>query len=246
MENNPMNVLAIGAHPDDLDASCGGTLIRLAQAGHRVVMCIATDGRAHPIGAPEKVSALRRSEVQASADLIGAELVWLGHPDGGLMDDIPTRRSFIQLMMNVSPDLIITHNPEDYHSDHVTTSRLAMNTIQMAWAPPPGLEGAPVRKQVPIAFIPPSNGFDFSPDEYVDVSDVWSIKQKMILHHHSQYLPGPDYDPAQVKEPFDQYSLVRLIRVVDEFYGLQVWKPYAEAFRWWKAADRMVTRRLLP
>lgn len=241
-----MNVLAIGAHPDDLDASCGGTLIRLVQAGHRVVMCVATDGHAHPIGNPEMVAALRRSEAQASADLIGAELVWLGHPDGALMDDVPTRRSFIQLMMQVSPDLIITHYPEDYHSDHVTTSRLVMNTVQMAWAPPAGLEGEPLRKQVPVAFMPPSNGINFIPEEYVDVSDVWETKQKMILNHHSQYLPGPDYSACLVQEPYDQYSLVRLVKVVDEFYGLHCWRRYGEAFRWWKAADRLVTKRLLP
>src|SRR5687767_10471804 len=160
-----MNILGIGAHPDDLDIGCGGTLTKFRQAGHNVTMCVVTDGRAHPVGDPAQVSARRRAEAQASADLIGAELRWLGIPDGTLLDDIPTRHKFIQLMLDVSPDLIITHPLEDYHSDHNYTSRLVTATIQMAWAPPPTLKGEPVRKRVPVAFMTTANGINFIPDE---------------------------------------------------------------------------------
>lgn len=241
-----MNVLAIGAHPDDIDFCCGGTIIRLAQSGARVVVAVVTDGHAHPIGDPEKVSARRRVEAQRSADLAGAELEWMGLPDGRLIDDVPTRNRFIDLMMRVQPDLIITHAPEDYHADHVMTSRLVTFTVQMAWAPPPELKGEPLRKQVPVAFMMPSNGINFIPEEYVDVSDVWPTKLKMVLNHKSQYLPGPDYDDMEPEEPLDRYSFYRLCKVVDEFYGLQCWTRYAETFRWWKASDRLVARRLLP
>jgi LmbE family N-acetylglucosaminyl deacetylase len=241
-----MNILAIGAHPDDLDVCCGGTLTRFRQSGERVVMCVVTDGRGHPVGDPERVSAMRRAEAQASANLIGAELVWLGFPDGALVDDVPTRRKFIQLMLNVSPDLIITHPPDDYHSDHVITSRLVTATVQMAWAPPPGLEGPPLRKPVPVALMVSANGINFIPEDYVDVSDVWDTKLEMVSQHRTQYMPGPDYNKSMVKEPLDQYSLMRLTRVMDEFYGLACWCRYAEAFRWWRAADRLLPRRLLP
>jgi LmbE family N-acetylglucosaminyl deacetylase len=241
-----MNILAIGAHPDDLDVCCGGTLALYRQADELVVMCVVTDGRAHPPGDPEATAIRRRAEAQASADKIGAEFVWLGFPDGGLLDDIPTRRRFIQLMLDASPDLIITHSPEDYHSDHVTTSRLVTATIQMAWAPPPGLDGPPLQKQVPVAFMPPAGGINFAPEDYVDITPVWETKLAMVTQHRSQYLSGPDYDDVQLQEPLDQYYLVRITRIVDEFYGLHCWRRYAEAFRWWRAADRLVPRRLLP
>jgi hypothetical protein len=128
----------------------------------------------------------------------------------------------------------------------VVTSRLVMATVQMAWAPPSGLEGPPLRKQVPVAFMPPSNGINFIPEDYVDVTAVWDTKLAMVMHHRSQYLPGPDYDSSQVEEPLDQYSLYRLTRIMDEYYGLHCWCRYAEAFRWWRAADRLVPRRILP
>jgi LmbE family N-acetylglucosaminyl deacetylase len=243
---NDMNILAIGAHPDDLDICCGGTLIRFCEAGENVTMCIVTDGRAHPVGDPKRVSDLRHAEAQASADLIGAKLRGLEIPDGTLIDDISTRHKFIQLMMDVSPDLIITHSPDDYHSDHNYTSRLVTATIQMAWAPPPGLVGEPVRKRVPVAFMTTANGINFTPEEYVNVTDIWDKKMKMVMNHRSQYLSGPDYEENQIKEPRNQYFLYRLTRVMDEFYGLACWCTYAEAFRWWHAADRFVTHRLLP
>ncbi len=241
-----MNILAIGAHPDDLDICCGGTLIRLARGGARVVMAVMTDGRANPTGDPVGVAARRKREAQRSAGLAGAELAWLGFPDGGLVDDEPARLTLIALMMRVQPDLIITHTPDDYHSDHIATARLVMATVQMAWAPPPGLAGDPLRKPVPVAFMPPANGINFIPEEYVDVSEVWETKLQMALSHRSQYLPWPAPEDEPLPEPLEQHSFTRLVRVVDEFYGLQCWCRYAEAFRWWRAADRLVAKRLLP
>ena len=66
-----MNVLAIGAHPDDLEAFCGGTLARYAQNGDNVIMCVVTDGRGRPSGNPEQIVQIRKREAQASADIIG-------------------------------------------------------------------------------------------------------------------------------------------------------------------------------
>ncbi len=241
-----MNVLAIGAHPDDLDICCGGTLTLFAQAGHNVTMCVVTDGRAHPVGDPERITARRHAEAQASADLIGAKLRWMGIPDGTLMDDLPTRHKFIQMMLDESPDLIITHPPEDYHSDHIMTSRLVTATVQMAWAPPPQLDGKPLQKRVPVAFMTTANGINFIPQEYVDVTAVWETKAQMALNHRCQFLPGPDYPEGPLPEPLEQYSFYRLARVMDEFYGLACWCKYAEGFRWWHAADRFVPYRLLP
>ena len=136
--------------------------------------------------------------------------------------------------------------PDDYHSDHNTTSRLVTAAVQMSWSPPSEAVGQPLRKPVPVAFMPTSNGINFIPEDYVDISDVWDTKLQMALSHRSQYLPGPDFDAAVIQEPLDQYFFARLTRVTDEFYGLQCWCRYAEAFRWWRASDRLLPRRLLP
>jgi LmbE family N-acetylglucosaminyl deacetylase len=240
-----MNVLAIGAHPDDIDALCAGTLARYKQEGSRVVMCVVTDGRNHPTGDPERVAAMRRAEAQASANLIGAELVWLGIPDGTLLVDLEKKGAFVEMILAAEPHIIFTHSPEDYHSDHVATSHLTMAAIQMAWSPPAS-KRPPLRRPVPVAFCATDLGVNFVPEDYVDISQVWSTKMQMLLQHRSQYLPGPSYAAEEVREPVDQYYIAHLTRVMSEFYGLACGVAFAEAFRWWRAADRIVPRRLLP
>src|SRR5258708_13223956 len=88
-----MNILAFGAHGDDLEEFCGGTLALYAKAGHHVVMCVVTDGRGRPMGDPEQIAAIRKQEAQTSADLIAAQLAWMGLPDAHLIPNEPPRHN---------------------------------------------------------------------------------------------------------------------------------------------------------
>ncbi len=241
-----MNVLAIGAHGDDLEEFCGGTLALYAQAGHHVVMAVVTDGRGRPKGDPAQISAIRKAEAQSSADLIGAELAWLAIPDGDLMVDEPSRHQFIELIRSSNPDVIITHPPDDYHPDHTATCRLVMDAAQVARTSNYRSTLPPVRKPLPVAFMDAENGINFLPEEYVDITSVWETKVKMLLQHRSQHMPGPAYEPDYVLPPAEQIAIVRASRVLSEFRGLACGIPYAEGFRWWRAANRIVPRRVLP
>jgi LmbE family N-acetylglucosaminyl deacetylase len=241
-----MNVLAFGAHPDDMDAFCGGTLALYRQQGHEVWMCVVTDGRGRPQGDPDFIVSLRKREAQDSADVIGARLLWLGVPDGGLRADELTRHLFIETIRRVAPDVILTHPPRDYHPDHVVTSQLTIEAAQIARTMNYPSQLAPMRKTVPVAYYDSETGVDFEPEDYVDVSSVWDLKLKMLLAHRSQHMPGPQYDPAFVLPPAEDIPIVRSARVISEFRGLVCNVRYAEAFRWWRAANRIVPRRVLP
>jgi N-acetylglucosamine malate deacetylase 1 len=241
-----MNVLAIGAHGDDLEEFCGGTLALYARAGHHVVMCVVTDGRGRPAGDPQQIAAIRKAEAQASADVIGAELAWLAIPDGGLMVDDESRHQLIETIRATAADVIITHPPDDYHPDHNATSRLVMDAAQVARTSNYRSKLPPIRKPVPVAFMDAENGINFLPEDYVDISAVWEAKVNMLLQHRSQHMPGPAYDENFVLPPADQLPIVRAARVLSEFRGLACSVPYAEGFRWWRAANRIVARRMLP
>src|SRR5438094_7772695 len=117
-----MRVLAIGAHPDDLEILCGGTLARFAGRGDAVTMLVMTDGSAGhaEIGAAE-LAVIREREARAAAAVIGAEFVWLGLPDEFVVNDEPTRVRLLNAIRGAQPDLILTHAREDYHPDHVAT-----------------------------------------------------------------------------------------------------------------------------
>ncbi len=241
-----MNVLAFGAHGDDLEAFCAGTLALYTRAGHHVVMCVVTDGRGRPQGDPAQIAAIRKKEAQASADVIGAELVWMAVPDGELRVEDATRHQFIEVIRSAAPDVIFTHPPNDYHPDHNATSQLTMDAAQVARTTNYRSRLPPVRKSVPVAFMDSEFGVDFTPEDYVDISDVWHLKQEMLLQHRSQHMPGPHYDPNFVMPPADQNAIIRAARVMSEFRGLACGAAYGEGFRWWRAANRIVPKRLLP
>lgn len=241
-----MNILAIGAHGDDLELFCGGTLARYAERGDNVFMCVVTDGRGRPKGELEKVVAIRKAEAEASAAVIGATSVWMGLPDGGLWFDEPTRHHFIEVIRECQPDLIITHPADDYHPDHKTTSRLVMDAAQVARTANYPSKFAPHRATVPVAFMEAERGIGFIPEEYVDVSAVWEKKLAMLNCHKSQLMPATAYDPNFVLPPPEQNMFHHYAQALGAFRGLAVDTPYAEGFRFWQAANRMVTHRVLP
>lgn len=241
-----MNVLAIGAHGDDLEAFCAGTLALYRQRGDKVWMCVVTDGRGRPAGDPEQIAAIRKGEAQASAEIIGAELVWMGVPDGDLMVDEPTRHKFIEVIRECAPDVILTHPPDDYHPDHNATSQLTMDAAQVSRTSNYRSKLPPIRKPVPVGFYDAEFGLSFTPEDYVDISSVWEVKVQMLLQHKSQHMPGPAYDPDFVVPPAEQNAIIRSARVMSEFRGLGCGAQYGEGFRWWRAANRVVAKRMLP
>ena len=241
-----MNVLAIGAHGDDLEEFCGGTLALYARAGHQVVMAVATDGRGNPAGDPVQIAAVRQREAQASATLIGAQLAWLGLPDGGLQVNEAMRHVFIEAIRAAAPDIIITHPADDYHPDHVATHHLVLAAAQIARTSNYPSAHPPVRKPTAVAFMDAELGINFLPEEYVDISEVWEMKVQMLLQHRSQHVAAAAHDPDLLLPNAEQLPLVRATRIMSEFRGLACGARYAEGFRWWRAANRIVPRRLLP
>ncbi len=240
-----VNVLAFGAHGDDLEMFCGGTLARCAARGDRVFMCVVTDGRGRPKGDPDQIAAIRKAEAQASADVIGAELIWLGVPDGDLKTDDATRHLFIETIRRTSPDIIITHPADDYHPDHRNTNYLTLDASQVARTANYPSQYPPHRGQVPVAFMDSERGINFIPEEYVDVSDVWATKLKMLDCHVSQLMPE-GYDPNfQLPDPKDNL-FHHYVSVLSGFRGLACSIAYAEGFRYWQAANRILPARILP
>src|SRR5438552_11285687 len=104
-----MNILAIGAHPDDIELQCAGTLALYARQGHAVTMASFTSGNMGDLTiAPAEMAATRRAEAQAAADVIGARLLWPAIDDECVFPNEAQRRIMIDLLREVDPDVIIT------------------------------------------------------------------------------------------------------------------------------------------
>lgn len=101
-------VLAVGAHPDDIEIRCGGTLASYAAAGHHVMMACATNGnKGHTSIPPKELAIIREREARASVAIIDADLFWLDFPDAELFYDAPTRLAFVNMIRQANPDIII-------------------------------------------------------------------------------------------------------------------------------------------
>jgi LmbE family N-acetylglucosaminyl deacetylase len=199
--HGPARVLAVGAHPDDLEILCGGTLARYATGGAKVVMAIATDGGAGHMTIPaEELAAIRHGEAQQSAESIGAELSWLGFHDEMLFEDIETRLRMVDAIRAAKPDVILTHDPEDYHPDHRVVSRLVFDASFLSGLPNvrtkhpfhPGVQS--------LFYFDTLSGANFMPTDFVDVTETFAQKQSMLQCHSSQFTWMSDHDAVDLMD----------------------------------------------
>jgi len=239
VKERPLRVLAVGAHPDDLEIICGGTLARFAREGHDVVMCNVTTGnRGSFVHTAEEIARIRLGEARRAAEVIGAEHVTLGLSDTEVnAADPEQKRLVIDLVRETRPDVVITHYPQDYMGDHDETSKLVFQCSFHATLPLVET-GRPYHPVVaPIYYMDTVFGVGFAPTEYVDVSDVIDVKTKALEAHESQLTWLRDHDGIDVVEQMITSARYR---------GMQCGAAYAEGFVPCQTWLRGTTRRLLP
>ena len=118
-------ILAIHAHPDDVEILAGGTLALLAAKGLAITIVTMTPGDCGSTKLPpEEIAAIRRREAASSAALIGAEYRCAEFRDLAIFSEDRARRRVVELLRQVRPDLVLTASPVDYLSDHEATSQL--------------------------------------------------------------------------------------------------------------------------
>ena len=120
-----VRVLAIHAHPDDVEFQCAGTLALLAHRGCQVTIATMTPGDCgSAVHGPEEISAIRRAEAKAAADLIGADYLCLEFRDLAIFNDDESRRRVVETVRRARPHMVLTAPPVDYLCDHEMTSFL--------------------------------------------------------------------------------------------------------------------------
>ena len=234
-----MNVLAVGCHPDDLEIGCGGTLAKYVKLGHRVFMCHVANGNlGHKVILPDELGAMRTKEAEKAAGVIGADSINIDvgdlHVDSGSMDQ--TRR-VVEVIRDTKPDLIITHNPDDYMRDHQETSRMVYNASFASSVPHFETRSTAYDRIVPIFYMDTLAGIGFQPTEYVDVTDEIDQKLRALECHESQI--------KWMKE-HDKIDFLDFVRTCSKYRGLQCGTAFAEGFRQYAGWPRFTVERLLP
>lgn len=235
-----MNILAIGAHPDDIEMQCAGTLARYAQAGHKVFIAVSTNGN---VGSPtlsrDEIAAVRHKEQLASCEVVGAELIWMNFDDEWLLNDRATRTRFIDAIRQADPDVMFIHGPTDYHPDHRISGQVAEDaripaSVRLVETTRPHISKIPH-----IFYMDNPAGVDFAPDVYVDITPVFETKRRMLLCHESQ--------DSWLRAIYgEDTSITNLMTDNAKARGLAAGCTYAEGFREVRTYPRTGSFAMLP
>jgi N-acetylglucosamine malate deacetylase 1 len=222
--SQPVDVLAIAAHRDDVELTCGGTLARVAKAGHRVGIIDLTQGEMGTRGSAE----LRAAEADKAAKTLGVALRKnAGLKDAHLANDDASRTVIVQLIRELRPRVVILPFPIGRHPDHRIASELGRDACYLAklakYAPATGVEPyRPFKLLYALAY----REDPVKPSFVVDISDTFDTKMTAIRCYSSQFdgalAAGEIFPTGQ--------DLYELIRIQSAHYGSLIRKPYGEPF----------------
>lgn len=186
-------ILAIHAHPDDIEILAGGTLALLARAGVSLTFATMTAGDCGSAEmGPEEISELRKMEAATAAAMIGADYIYAGFMDLAIFPDDASRRKVTEVLRQARPDIVLTANFPDYHCDHEATHALVRDACFGASAPNYRCGSAAPLERIPhLYFMDSTEGIDrdgnpLRPDFVVDVSEAIDMKRALIGCHESQ------------------------------------------------------------
>ncbi len=189
-QNEPINVIVFGAHPDDCDIDAGGTAILFAKMGHNVKFVSLTNGDAghYAMGGGE-LAKIRIAEAKEAGRRFGVEYTVLDNHDGELMPTLANRLKIIREIRKWNADIVIAPRPNDYHPDHRYTGILVQDAAYMVIVPNVAPEVPPMKKN-PV-FLYCEDRFQkpnpFEPDVAVITDDVFEQKIYAMSAHESQF-----------------------------------------------------------
>jgi LmbE family N-acetylglucosaminyl deacetylase len=196
-----MKILAIGAHPDDIEVGCSGTLAKYVKAGHDIYLLVMSEG--HMGG---KRAVRKKEQITSAKILRPRELLWGGCEDTSLslhmnkmVQDIET------VLKKIAPDFIFVQHEEDTHQDHRSLAKATISATRY------------VRN---VLFYEGPTTQNFSPTVFVDIKETIDTKFAMLLAHQSQVR----------KTNIEGLSITDIVRSTAVFRGIQGRVQFAEGF----------------
>ena len=190
IQEGPLNIIAVFAHPDDADSKMGGTAALMAKIGHNVKFVSITNGDAgHHEEGGGMLAKRRRAEAQEAARQLGiAENTVLDNHDGELLPELHIRQQVIREIRKWDADVVLGLRPNDYHPDHRYAGVLVQDAAYMVVVPNVTPDTPPLTKN-PV-FLYMSDGFQkpnpFSHDIVVGIDEVFEQKVRGLDAHDSQ------------------------------------------------------------
>jgi N-acetylglucosamine malate deacetylase 1 len=207
-----LTILAIGAHADpfDMPYQCGGTLAKLAKSGNEVICVSACDEN--------------QEEATKVAKVLGCKTRFLDLKEGDIEDDTPTVHKIVELIRDVKPDIVITHQPTDYNPDHRKLSQAVLGACLLSRVGEVKTKHKPY--MVPcLYYSETSSGVNSNADIYVDIEDTLALKLKAIREHKSLSMKQGVEHLGSMEHLFEREEATA------KFRGMQVEIEAAEVFQ---------------
>jgi N-acetylglucosamine malate deacetylase 1 len=216
-----IDILAIGAHPDDIELIIGGTIAKMVAMGKKVVILDLTRGELGTRGTPEE----RAEEARNAAHMLGIQDRFnLDLGDGRLENTFENRVKVIEQVRKYRPVLVMTHHWHDLHPDHCSAAELmkfSMYTDGMEKFP---ASGQPYRPNEVLFFM---GHFHFEPSFIVDISDHFEKKLEAVRCYKSQlFNPEIEGKRTGISRP----DFLEIIESRARHYGSLIQKKYGEPF----------------
>lgn len=234
-----MRILAIGTHPDDIEIACSGTLAKCVNRGDTVIVCHVSSGNlGHVVIPPDELKKIRAQEAKNAGALAGIEVICGGFDDLEIYDNNKEARDkMVDVIRYANPDLIITHDPDDYMPDHTAVSRLVFDASFTATLPNYHTKINTPAKLVPIYYMDTLAGVGFNPTMFVDITETIALKLKMLNCHESQIVWMKEHDGIDFAD---------MVKTCSRYRGYQCGAEYAEGFKQCQVYLKGTTKRLLP
>ena len=196
-----MKLLAIGAHPDDIEVGCAGTLMKYSKYGHEIYLLVMTEG--HRGG---DASARREEQLKSAEILKPEEVVWGGYKDTELSPNMNEIVHDIEsILKRIKPDFTFVNYSDDTHQDHRALCNATISATRY------------IRN---VLFYETPTTHNFSPAVFVDIKETIEEKYSMLMAHQSQVM----------KTNIEGLSIVDVARSTVTFRGIQGRVQYAEGF----------------
>ena len=219
------DVLAIGAHPDDVEIGCGGTIRKLVNQGYLVAACDLSEGELGSRGSVE----LRSRETERASEILGIhQRINLGIPDGNIANTKENQARLIRVIRSLRPGVLLISAPECRHPDHADAARLCIDAAFYSGLRRIEVEGDPWRPKHVLHYM---QSLTFEPTLVVDVSDTWEERMAAVRAYGSQF-HNPGY-VASEDEPETYISNVGFLRFIEaraRQLGYRVGADFGEGF----------------
>ena len=227
MTTKPLSIVSVGAHQDDIELNCLGTLVKYREQGNHVITNVVISngdkGAQYDPKTPyEEIARIRAREATAVAEGLGGRYVCMGQPDEYIRDTDEARNWLIDVLREARADLVFAPPPVDYNTDHMVTSQIAFHAVMLAAVKTIFTDHDPLPSCPALYYMDAVTGLEWQPTHYVDITGVFERKCELIRLHKSQMAN---------MQTSGGWDLVKYSQVVGAFRGIQCGVEYAEGFK---------------